>query len=516
MISRLYKADKLFLWFAICGSLLFSAWAVYSDDIPNNDGVEYLKAAAAILDGNWSAAFQTYKWPFYSLLIALVSGVSGLSLSASAYALNAVFNAWIVVAFVALSGLLGGKRSTLWFALLVILAFPTFNKFRPYLIRDPAFLALFLSGCYAYFLYIKEGAGRHNAVVIACFVLSALFRMEGLIYLFMTQSYLLVRHFAEFRSRVISLIALVLLGVVLLAFMSWWQFSSTGTMGYESIFTDPAAFMAVAWEQIGGEFNHRLEVVEEHVLVGYSRSYAWLVLFWSAITIVVLKIIHTLYYLYFVLWLVADRKGLLFPQGGLYPAWRYLVVVSLPILFSFVMVQWFLTARYVSAMALLMLLATPFLLDYWYAQYQQQGRYRVRFWLVVVLIAVTGVKSLDLSTNKHYLKAAADWMSANLPEDAQAYTNNRILGYYYGRDIRVDTYWTDWRMYLTGALVAKKEVDYAAFDIKQEDAAYIEGLSRSVRRKILAIFENRKGSRVVVFDLAQFPDRERPEPILVE
>jgi hypothetical protein len=516
VISNLYKTDKWLVWVAICGSLLLSIWANYMDDIVNNDGIEYIKSAAAILQGDWATALHTYKWPFYSLAIAFTSLISGLSLTMSAYVVNAFFNAWLVISFVALVRLLGGNRTTLWFAVLVILAFPTINKFRPYLIRDPAFLALFLSACYAFFLYINSGLKRHNAIAIACFMLAALFRLEGLIYLLLTQTYLVSRHFTHKGGRLLSLLALLVLLVVLVVFISWWQFSSTDELGYSSIFTQPLRFFEATWGQFGETFAERLRVVEEYVLMGYSRGHALLALFWSAASIVLLELIHALYYLYFILGLVAWRKGLLFPVVSLYAPWRFLVLTSILVLLGFVMVQWFLTDRYSITTALLMLLATPFLLASWYEKRAKQGVRRGVFWLVIALIVLSGLKSLDLGTKKHYLKAAADWMSDTLPVGARIYTNNRILGHYFDREIKVGNYWSTRQQFEVDALLAKKNMDFAAITVKPEDMHYLDRASNMLRRKILVVFENEKGAQVRVFDFKQMPDAKMPEPIYVK
>jgi len=346
VISRLYKTDKWLLVVAVFGSLLLSLWAVNADDILNNDGVEYLKSAQAILQGDWSAAIETYKWPFYSALIGLTSSITGLSLSLSAHAVNAVFYVWLVLAFVALVQLLGGSRSALWFALLVMLAFPMINKFRPYLIRDPAFLALFLSACYAWFLYLKERRRRDNLIAIALFLGAALFRLEGLFYLLLAQSYLLSQGLEDARKRGLYIVMLTGVALLLLMFMSWWLFSSTDELGYASVFTRPVEFFEAAWGQILQPIEYRLEVIETHILVGFSRSYSVLVLLMSAVSMVFIQVLHAAYYLYFVIWFLAWRRCLLFPQSALYRPWRYLVIASFVILFAFVVAQWFLTTRY--------------------------------------------------------------------------------------------------------------------------------------------------------------------------
>lgn len=510
MISKLYKTDKWLMLVAVCVSLALSLWANIADDVVNNDGVEYIKSARAILAGDWTAAVQTYKWPFYSGVIALTSGVTGLSLTHSAYAVNALCYAWLVLGFISLVQLLGGRRSTLWFAVLVILAFPAVNKFRPYLIRDPAFLALFLNGCYAYFNYVKTGAARHNVIAVLCFSVAALFRIEGLIYLCVTQGYLLHQRFIGKGSRILSAVVFVALLLLLVVFLSWWQFTPTKQLGYDSILTQPVEIITAAWRQILLDMNDRLEVIESHILVGYSRSYSIVVLFWSAISIVLLKLMHALHYLYFVLLLIAWRKGLLFPEGALCKPWRFLIQTALLILFGFVLAKWFLSARYVIPVALLLLLATPFLLSSWYDDVRAGGR-KAKLWIVLALVVLAGLKSLDLSTKKHYLKEAAEWMDRNIPDNASVYTNNRILGHYFERITKVDPYWPTWQSFMTGSVLARQHLDYGAINIKHTNASYIKNIPILLERKIIAEFVNEKGSRIIVFDFGQMPEAVKPE-----
>ena len=517
MISTLYRIDKWLVFVVISISLLLSIWANMADDILNNDGVEYLKSSRAILSGDWVTAVETYKWPFYSACIALVSKLSGLSLTLSAYALNAFFFVWLALAFVGLVRLAGGRRSTLWFAVLVILAFPTINKFRPYLIRDPAFLALFLSACYAFFLYVLKGQRRHNLIAVTLFLAATLFRLEGLIYLFLTQSYILNQRFKGQSSRWPYIVFLSVFAVMLLMFMSWWQFSSTDDLGYASIFTHPVVFMETAWEQILQPIEKRLDVVGKYILVGYSESYSVLVLFLSALSLVLLKVVHSLYYLYFILLLIAWRRGWLFPVSGFYQPWRYLVLASLVILFVFVVAQWFLTTRYALPAALLLLMAAPFVLDKGYQSLQGNTRNKWLFWLAIFLIVLSGFKSLDLSTKKHYLKAAAEWMTQNIPANASIYTNDRILGHYLDRDAKIGYYWPDWKFFKAEAMFARRNQQFGAINVKHTDPEYIKNLPILLRRQFIAEFVNEKGTRVMIFNFREPYDPGRhPEPVYVK
>ncbi|MEE9447092.1 MAG: hypothetical protein V3V09_03980, partial [Arenicellales bacterium] len=453
------------------------------------------------------------KWPFYSAVMAAISYVTGLSLTHSAFVFNAVCYAWMTLAFIALVRLMGGNKATLWFAALVILAFPTINKFRPTIIRDPAFYALFLSACYAYFLYLKEGHARYNIISILAFSFSALFRIEGFIYLFVTQAYILGRHFFYKTNRVLGLVALFSLLLMMVVLISWWQFTPNGEMSYLSLFTEPVRFLETVWLQVLEQMGQRLHAIETKVLVGYSQSYSVIVLLWSAMTIVFFELLHALYYLYFILWFIAWRKGLLFPEPKLYRPWRYLISVALLILLGFVVIKWFLSERYPLTVSLLMLLAVPFLLASWRENIKLKKIKAGGYWLVLTLIVLSGVKSLDLATKKTYLKDAGYWMAQNLPAGASVYTNNRIIEHYYGHEAKVDFYWPFWEQHKTAVLLGRQHFEYAAINIKHGDKQHIANTALLIDRKVLAEYINEKGNRLIIFDLKQSRQAVIPPPI---
>jgi hypothetical protein len=505
VISEIYKIDR-WLIFAVIGlSFVLSFWANSVDDIVNNDGIEYIKSAHAILQGDWPTATQTYKWPFYSATIAFISLLSGLSLKISAYVVNAMSFAWVALAFVSLVRLLGGGRSALWFAALVILAFPALNKIRPFIIRDPVYIALFLSACYAFLLYLISHRPIHNILAISCFVIGSLFRVESLIFLFATQLYIFQQNILGQNNRTLGFAMLGALLFVLVFFISWWQFVPTESLSHSSILSDPILFLNEVWKQTSGDLASRLEIIESKVLVKYSGAYSLVVLFWSAISIVFLELAHTLYYLYFILWFVAWRKGLLFPASTYYRPWQFLLLTALLILFSFVLVRWFLTDRYPVTAALLLLLATPFLLSHWHEKHKHNKRSAIIFWMVFILIIASGIKSVDLSTKKHYLKDAAYWLRQNVEEDAVVYTNNRILAHYFDREIFIDDYRTNIEKFYHTIFFARDRLrhEYAAVNIKQKNSGFYDNLIGALRNYVLIEFVNEKGSRVIIFDFGR-------------
>ena len=61
-------------------ALVFMLTAVAVDNVINRDGILYLDAASAYLNGGIKAALQTYPWPAYPIAIAELSRLTGFSL----------------------------------------------------------------------------------------------------------------------------------------------------------------------------------------------------------------------------------------------------------------------------------------------------------------------------------------------------------------------------------------------------------------------------------------------------
>ncbi len=504
MIAQLLKIDKRLIAVALIGSLLISIWANIVDDVVNNDGIEYIKSAQNMLDGQWRVALETYKWPFYAALMALVSKITFLSLEISAYLIDAISFVWVVVAFVALVRLLGGGRTELWLALVLILCFPTLNKFRPYLIRDPAFLALFLTAVYYYFAYFLEKKRSVNVMSIVFFGLSALFRIEGLIFLVASQAYLMVVSKGSKAAPWIAIAFTLILALVMIVLLSWWNFVPDGKLTYMSIFAHPIAFLETVWIQVLEQIGQRFHAIRSEVLVGYSHSYALVVLLWSAVTIVFFELMHALYYLYFGLFVVAVGRKEVFGEAQLAKPWRFLLIIAIGILCAFVLVQWFLSDRYPLAAAMLMLLPIPFLLAKWWRAVRlgaTNRKSKIGFVVVMSLMVLAGLKSLDLATEKTYLKDAGKWLEHNIRDDATVHTNDRIIEHYFQRDAHVDTYWPYWKIYKDAALMARNNYDYLVFNVKHKDADYAINIPILMRSEPLRVFENEKGAKVLIIEM---------------
>src|SRR3954467_12378830 len=82
---------------AVAASTLASIIHLRFDPLVNPDGIAYLLAAQAWLDSGYAAATSVYPLPIYSVLIAALHSITGLSLLTSAHCLDALLIAALIV-----------------------------------------------------------------------------------------------------------------------------------------------------------------------------------------------------------------------------------------------------------------------------------------------------------------------------------------------------------------------------------------------------------------------------------
>ena len=80
-VLRLLNRDPA--WLAVFVGLFISIVTVLTDDLINSDGIIYAESAGKILAGDWQGVLENHSWPFYPLLIAVVSKISFLNFEIS-------------------------------------------------------------------------------------------------------------------------------------------------------------------------------------------------------------------------------------------------------------------------------------------------------------------------------------------------------------------------------------------------------------------------------------------------
>ncbi len=487
-------------------SVLLSVWCVYIDPIVNNDGIQYFRVAERLLSGQWQEAIAIHHWPFYSMLIAATSKLTGLNVEISAHVVNTGLFVLLVAGFMAAVMELGGDRRVVVFAALVILLLPGLNKYRSYVIRDTGYLTFYIWSLVFLFRYWQNPNGRSILAWLICTVTAFLFRIEGVAFLLFMPAIMLAHRFRSSTVyRLSASVTLILLGILLFSVFSLWTVSSELGADQAKVFTHPLSSMALAWERIGSELWFKLHALRQEFLGEFSGKYAYVVFLLTLVTIVVVEVLRKLVIVYAFLGVHAVWRNLAFPQKTLRPLWTALILVNLLILTMFTLTKLFLTGRYTLGLVLTVLLAVPFGLSYFYSCWreQQPGMTSVNRWVFPVLAVIclaVGVKGLDRFTDKRYLKAAGRWVAAHSATNEKLYSNNRALIYYSGKPAFRDGAkydWTETMRTIWGG--GWKDYDYLAVQVSGKRSDHERRLVSKLGLRPVKTFQNRKGDRVLVF-----------------
>ncbi len=410
LLSRRYAAPAA----AAFGSLFISLLAWHSRGAINNDGVLYLQAAQAFLERGLYAALEVYSWPFYSVLIALVS-LAGMSLPTAAYVLNAITFSLLAFGFVAVLRLLTpGRAQVPWIGVAVILLLPELNELRSAVVRDTGFLAFFLLSLWALLSFLRDGGWHKLMVWSVAVALATLFRIEGFILALAGPFALLLCP----PRRVVG--AWLLAACVLCAVVGT---VALARFAPESRITEFQHWLTWMLD-IGNTLRAASDRLAEAVLGPYARSYAQDALAAALLVVFVGNVIKglTVVHLGLLAWGLR-RPGLQLDAVSRRTLWVYGIGVALPPL-VFVVAHQFLTQRYVFGVILVLLLLATLAIARLLAALSGP---RARMAMALVLLLAFGAASARKLINDDTLSVAGRWLAA---QQGAVWTDSKILGYY--------------------------------------------------------------------------------------
>ena len=352
---------------AVCSvvSVLLSLWCIHIDHVINNDGIEYIRTAERLADSDWAGAIAVYKWPFYPLLMLLVSKIAGVSYLVSGYILNTLFFTGAVVLFVLTVRVFGGdsKRLTV-LAAFVALTHPAFNEYRAFIIRDAGYLMSFLVAIYFLGHYRVSGGVYHRLGVILALLVASLFRIEGLVFLFCTPIL-----FSVFRPGTLGLRWPVLMitavaAAALVVVLAWWLLMPNVSVNHLSVLDQPLQVLTTAWHQISESIGQKLTILRTEFLGQYSSKFDVYLLFgFRVFMIVVTATLSQLTVPWGILFVYGAIGRHLFWDSGLDRLWLSVIGMHLFILAIFASIMLFLAPRYPLALCMTVLLIAPFVLE---------------------------------------------------------------------------------------------------------------------------------------------------------
>jgi hypothetical protein len=457
---------------AFLASLLLSLIAWLGSTV-NRDGVLYLQAAQAFLDGGFAAAKSVFAWPFFSILIALTSRLTGLGLEASGYLLNALFMAGTCALMTACVH--REKPALTWLALLTVLALPGLNEYRNELLRE--------FGCWffimlAFWLALKWQARPAWGLALApqaALLAAALFRPEALTLYAALVAWQMTDSANQHWRGVVMIGALPILGTATLVALLVTNQLVDSRLGSEFSRLSTARFDAKA-ETLAG------------ALLDYARGNSRAILFFGSLALIPIKLIQKFgLFLVPLAFFFSTRKT--YRPSQLERLLLCAIAVHLLVLSVFVTDLQFLAGRYVAP---ILLFSTPFSAAG--LQYMLANRPRLT-WLVpaiIVIIALANVVSTG--PGKGHFVDAGRWLAENARPE-QVYIDSKRTAYYAGWE-KLELAERNRRDLVTRAAA---EGTHALFvlEVSKKDQPWDPDLERS-GLEIVQRFDQRNGDAVII------------------
>jgi len=483
---------------AILISLLLSVWHILGNPVPNTDAFDYVRTAHVYLDHGVAAAFQWYPSAAYPVLMGMLSQVTGINLILAGQLVNAALFTVLVYAFITLVLEIRNTPRVALIAAVMILAFPTLNEYRYYLIRDFGFLAFILLGAIELTRYNKSNANRHGIGFIVWTLLAVLFRAEALIYLPLAPLALLSIGSSNWGSKLRALLKLeaTLLALTLATFpiLSLLEVDFLGALQrmlavYMPFLTNSVAALSAQNSPLG------IAIFGEYA-ANFSGQYLWAFMLAGFSTILLIKLVSGFGVPILLLYLYAyKRSSLEFRDPALRVTLAYMII-AFGILLAFLALTRFITTRY----TLLFCLTTlPFLvltIDSFIEPLQRSTRRKLLQGVLGVLVLFSVVDAhISFGDSERSLDEAVQWLSENTAQGDSVFTNSNYVAYFSGRVEGYD---------LINRYISAEDISNTSFG-----TIVVLTTSRSINAEIEKSLEFQR-----IELLAAFPTQDEPEIVI--
>lgn len=468
-------------------SLMFSVYALITDDIINSDGILYMQMAKAFIDGGLAATASLYDWPFYSILIALFSQFTGLSTEISAGVLNAIFFAIFTDFLLLISRQLLPQLKQTFYAALLILFFYTLNNYRDFIIRDIGYWAFTASALYCFIRFLSLKKMKFAFLWQLSMAISILFRIEGVVLLLAMPFYVLF--VGERQDAIKSYINLNLLSIVipfiliLISLLSDGWTSAFGKLISIIHYLDIDNFIVL--------FKENANIIASEIMHPVADEDSKSVLFLGLIGMVFFKIFLGLSPAYILMYLLSIIYKIKPTKSSFLPVILYFLSINFLILLVFSFKQYFITGRYaIMAMVAVFLLFLPRLC----ALIEEALRFRKKslsFFIITLMIFTLG-DAAHKTNSKSYIPSTASWAADNLSAESKIITSSKFIAYYFNKKSEKN------KIKLVTDLSILDEYDYF-IQIEKVKPSELNASMNKLQLKQIYKTENRYGDKAVIY-----------------
>ena len=477
-------------------SLLLSAAAYYYDDIINRDGVMYMEMVQAYFDGGLASMATIYDWPFFTILTAWLSQLSGLPIELSANVLNSILFVVFTDALLLISYRLLPNLRQVGIAAVLILSFYSINDYRDFLIRDIGYWAFCSLALYQLMRYQVEPKLKTALHWQVSALVAVLFRVEGIILLllmpfFALSSYRLKSSFLELaRLHSLNLLIGLVLIIVTVSLTEWLN-------AFDKV-NDYLAYLNTEALQL--KLDERLNVMEKRILSPFSADYSALILFSGLSVMLLFKLLEGISGYYGLIWLVALKTTAPIPAHRYRQlVWGFLAV-NILILLAFLFRQYFVVTRYcVMAIVGLFLLLLPKMTQAIEAAWLNRRRGLFAFFAFLVFAGF--VDAYHTTNSKSYIKNTALWAQQNLNQNSLIATDDEFIQYYFKRNHDQQI------IYRPRGVENIERFDYL-IRVEKEGAKTLTQLYGVTAVEVVYELHNRRGNKATIYKVSHHADAD--------
>ncbi len=503
-IERL--TTKQILYFAALMSVCLSlAQYIIGGDL-NPDGIVYLRAAQAFIEHGFSASMQVYNWPLYPMLIAFIHKATLLSYQDSAIVINTVLQAGITLGFVLLVKELGGNVTTQFFATLIILLQPHLNGYHDDYIRDFGYWCFYLFALWTFIRFIKLPSWNRALLWWLLAMIASLFRIEGVAIMLCLPLAALTDPTRSIGQRCYNLLKLYSLSfLILFALIGIHVFLAEGHPLRIGRLQEIQIYLFNIYHYPVSSLSMAIKNMQEHVLTPLSARGADKLLITGIMGYYLIKLVATANIILLGLMVYAFYKRLL---KIIQPVrWTLVLIVAINVFITayILLLDLFLSGRYLLALTMTLLLPAPFAVAYLYGLWRDRRmiRHSISYVFPVVLLVffVFTVKLIyGMPSSHHYVLDAGRWLKIAPHTEWKVISNNQQLLYH----ARQNT--TDWQhdyLFSWRSLMKQntQQAHYLALDINHRQHKPFKQLRQAMGMQPIKIFANKRGDKIYVFNI---------------
>lgn len=402
---------------AVIASIFATSWILWAYPVISPDAAVYLQTALLYQHLGLHQASQAFSWPFYSILIAKLQGLSSLSLLHSAQTLTFVCTAFTFCALPALIGRLGGQRRELYLGILFLLAYHHYLLSLHTLIRDFAYWAASLWALYFLLRFWQQPRFWSIFAWSILAIIASLFRIEGCLFLCLLPFLIFVHTQMSWLRRCAYFLSANWLTLASIALAIWhrqyhllWQQTFAGHTLLQHSFVSKAA------------------IIQPLIFPSLAVTQVAALLTLGSICLLIFTFLTTFSLPYLLLLGYGIYQKILFKTAGSRCVFSAYIILNIAVIIASFLRNGVFEGRYQLCLCLLLLplLARPFshLYDQW------KTRQTLFFPLIVLLLLIGfGASLLHQGPSKAYLVRSAKWLNT-LPTDTRVYTNSSKLPFY--------------------------------------------------------------------------------------